>query len=126
MQERKNSVFGTISVAIVLFGLATLANSQTPTITVTVDRSKIAKGGKVEVTIKSSRDKSIQAVLLQPTIGVISLELHPDPTGASRTTINVDEKSPDGLYVIHAWTGPKEHPTAVGKASFRIGNIVAD
>ena len=126
MQERKNSVFGTISVAIVLFGLATLANSQTPTITVTVDRSKIAKGGKVEVTIKSSRDKSIQAVLLQPTIGVISLELHPGPTGASRTTINVDEKSPDGLYVIHAWTGPKEHPTAVGKASFRIGNIVAD
>jgi hypothetical protein len=126
MQKRKNSVFSVILAAIVLFGLATLANSQTPTISATADRSKIAKGDKVEITIKSSDRKPVQAVLLKPTLGTVPLELHADQSGVYRTAVNTDEKSPGGLYVIHAWTGPRERPTAVGKASFRVGNIVAD
>ncbi|HTK38337.1 MAG TPA: DUF4434 domain-containing protein [Pyrinomonadaceae bacterium] len=126
MQERKKCLFGLTSVVIVLLSLGAFANAQEPVISVTVDRQKIEKGDKVEVTIKSSDGAPVQAVLLKPTVGTAPLELHPDNARVCRTAINIDEKSPDGLYVVHAWTGPKEHPMTVGKASFRVGNIVAD
>lgn len=109
-------------IAVVVVCLTAIAKSQ-PAISVTVSKSKVAKGETVEVTITGAT----RAVLVKPTAGSVPLDLR---KGGKQNTylvkITIDQNSPAGLYVIHAWTGSMERPTAVGIASFRVGNIVAD
>jgi hypothetical protein len=40
--------------------------------------------------------------------------------------VSLPQGAPQGLYVIHAWTGDNEHPSAIGKASFLSGRLVGD
>jgi len=110
------------AIAVVVVCFAAIARSQ-PSISVTVSAPKVSKGETVVVTITGATE----AVLVKPTVGSVPLDLrNGEKPKTYRATVTVDQKSPAGLYVIHAWAGPKERPTAVGKASFRVGNIVAD
>ena len=110
------------AVALAVLCLTVVARSQ-QAISVAVDKSKAEKNETVEVTITGATE----AVLIKPTVGAEPLELRKgEKPNTYRATVAIDKNYPPGLYVIHAWSGSKEHPTAVGKASFRIGNIVAD
>ncbi len=95
-------------------------------IRVSVSRSKVQRGESVEITVKVQNKETVQASLLKPNIGAEDLNLQSGEDGVYRAKIDIKETAPDGLYVVHTWTGEKENPTAVGKASFRIGNIVQD
>jgi hypothetical protein len=97
-------------------------------IQVSVSQAKVKRGESVEVTIRTQSKEDIQASLLKPTIGVenLSLQKVAGREGVYRTAVETKENSPAGLYVVHVWTGDKTTPNAVGKASFRIGNIVQD
>ena len=113
------------ALAVLFLCLVAVARSQSPAISVTVDKSKPERGQTVQITI--TNPGAAEAVLLKPTVGVAPLELSKsDKPNAYTATVAIDENSPAGLYVVHAWSGPKDHPTAAGKASFRVGNIVAD
>ena len=97
-------------------------------IQVSVSQAKVKRGESVEVTIKTQSKKNIQASLLKPTIGVenLSLQKVAGQEGVYRTAVETKETAPSGVYIVHVWTGDKTTPAAVGKASFRIGNIVQD
>lgn len=95
-------------------------------IDVSVSRSKVRRGESVEITIKAQNKKAVRASLLKPTVGAEDLILQSGGDGVYHAKIDIKENATDGLYVVHTWTGEKENPTAVGKASFRVGNIVAD
>lgn len=111
---------------IVFFFGAITANAQTPNISVSVSRAKIERGQTVEITIKTMNKASVQASLLKPSIGVENLSLQKIEESVYQAKVESKADAPAGLYIVHVWTGEKENPTAVGKASFRIGNIVAD
>ena len=108
-----------------LFGVT---GTTAETINVSVNQAKIKRGEFVEVTVKTRSRENVRAALLKPTVGVedLSLQKIPGQEDAYRTTIKVAESTPDGLYVVHVWTGDKANPSTVGKASFRVGNLVAD
>jgi len=111
------------AIALLVTTLAAVATAQSSSISIAVNKQKVERGETVAVTVKGASE----AILLKPTVGAVSLELRKgNKPNAYTATIVVDENSPAGLYVIHAWNGSKDHPTAVGKASFRVGNIVAD
>lgn len=115
------------SIAAILLG-ALAAVAQTQAINVTVDQSKINRGGSVEVTIKTRRGEAVRASFLKPTVGAedMALQKIPGAEDIYRATIRTGQNAPAGMYVVHAWAGEKANPSAVGKASFRIGNIVQD
>jgi len=113
------------AIAVVFLCLAAVARSQSSEIWVAVDKLKPERGQTVKITITS--EDAIEAELLKPAVGVAPLELRRgDKPNTYAASVAIDQNSPAGLYVVHAWTGSKEHPTAVGKASFRVGNIIAD
>lgn len=115
------------SIAAILF-TATAAAAQNQTITVSVDQSKVNRGQSVEVTIKTRNKEAVRASLLKPAVGTEDLELQKiaGAEGTYRATIKIGQNEPDGMYVVHAWAGNPMNPTTVGKASFRVGNIVQD
>lgn len=116
----------TVFLIIAFFFGATAANAQTRNISLSVSRAKIERGQTVEITVKSTSKDLLQASLLKPSIGVENLSLQKIEAGVFRTEVEIKADAPAGLYVVHAWTGEKENPNAVAKASFRVGNIVAD
>jgi hypothetical protein len=65
---------------------------------------------------------------LQPTKGTTQLALQKLANGNSeyRTEIPLGMAAPEGIYVIHVWTGEAAKPSAVGKATFLLGRVVAD
>ena len=101
-------------------------------LSVSVSSRRVAPGTDVHVEIHSKTGRKdaipLQALLLKPTEGSEILLLRPlsGKEGVYRATFTVKENAPQGLYVIHAWTGDKMNPANIGKASFRVGNIVAD
>jgi len=101
------------------------APSQTNDLRVSVNRAKVERGQNVEIYI-SGRGAPVQAVLLTPNEGSRTLPLRPAADGSFAATIPISSSSSAGLYVVHAWIGERSNPTAVGKSSFRVGNIVAD
>lgn len=111
----------------ILSGAAVVA-AQTQSINVSVSQAKIKRGESVDVTIKAQSKGVVRASLLKPTIGGedLSLQKVEGQNDAYRATIKIGGHAPDGLYAVHVWTGDSANPTAVGKASFRIGNIVQD
>lgn len=70
----------------------------------------------------------MHAVLLKPSVGTEPLSLSPasKKIGLYSAVISLPTQVPQGLYVIHAWTGNDEHPLAVGKAAFLLGRLVGD
>ncbi|HUE82654.1 MAG TPA: DUF4434 domain-containing protein [Pyrinomonadaceae bacterium] len=100
------------------------------TINISLDRSRVVPGETVSFTLDSvGIDKSpINAVLLRPSAGATELTLQqvPNSPGTYRGQISLAADAPDGMYVIHAWTGEAENPRTVGKATFLLGQVVAD
>src|SRR5687768_11738278 len=103
------------------------AAPQQTAINVSLNRARPQRGETVEVTVQSdaSSSQSIHAVLLQPTKGTTELVLQ-KVSGGYRTEIPLGPQAPEGIYVIHVWAGEASNPSAVGKATFLLGRIVAD
>lgn len=105
------------------------AFQQNATIDVLLDRTRPQRGEIVEVTIRTSViNGSLNAVLLQPSKGIMKLDLKrlPDRGQSYKTVVPLGAKSPEGLYVVHVWSGDAAKPSAVGKATFLFGRVVAD
>lgn len=102
---------------------------QNTTIDVSLNRTRPQRGETVEVSVQrdASSSEPIHAVLLQPTRGTTELVLRQaSDRGGYRTEIPLGPQAPEGIYVIHVWTGQAASPSAVGKATFLLGRIVAD
>ncbi len=117
---------GIIFFIIVFFFGTTISCAQTTGINVSVDRAKVGRGQTVEITVRTAGGNTPNAGLLKPAVGVENLSLQKAEEGVYRAKVEVTRDAPAGLYVVHVWTGDKENPTSVGKASFRLGNIVQD
>lgn len=89
-----------------------------------VSKTKLKPGERVDISIRSNEQP--RAIILEPSAGSRELELTRNSDGVFRGRYDIRPGSPSGLYAIHAWTGERRKPTSVGKASFRVGNIVAD
>ncbi|PYX79163.1 MAG: hypothetical protein DMG70_28835 [Acidobacteria bacterium] len=97
---------------------------------VSVSQSRAEPGQTVSVGIsrvQTSRDP-VHAVMLKPSAGTESLLLHaiPNRRGSYSTSIVLPREAAQGLYVIRAWAGNEEHPSAIGKATFLLGRLVGD
>lgn len=121
---RKSIIFILIFTAF-LFGTI-ISNAQTSIINVSVSRAKVERGETVEIIVKTQSEETPKASLLKPTIGAEDLPLQKAEDGIYRGKFEIRNDAPDGLYIIHVWTGNKTNPSAVGKSSFRVGNIVQD
>ena len=110
-----------------LCAVTAVVRAQNGTIEVSVNHAKVPAGQSVEITIRSAGE-DVHAALLTPGVGTRDLVLSEvgSPKGTYFASVKVEKNAPEGLYVVHAWTGDMAKPTAVGKASFRTGNIVAD
>lgn len=95
-------------------------------IPVSVDRKRPQRGEVVEIEIQSAA--TVQAVLLTPTAGIKNLQLGRlrGRQSSYHAKVSIGGSDPDGLYVVHAWTGAAENPTSVGKATFLVGRVVTD
>ena len=115
-----------ILLLLVLLCGAIISNAQAQTINVSISEAKIKRGQTVEITVNAQSSETVRAFILKPSIGAENLSLQKSADGVYRARVETKEDFADGLYVVHAYTGEKENPSAVGKASFRIGNIVQD
>jgi hypothetical protein len=107
--------------------VASVASAQ-PTVSVSLNHSRVQRGDTVEITVQTSASQAVSAVLLTPSIGARDLSLkatgnHPE---TYRSEVVLSENAQEGMYVVHVWVGPAAHPTAVGKASFLLGRLVND
>jgi hypothetical protein len=121
------------AVALMLCAASIAVASQNDGLRVSVSHPKARRGETIEIRIQVHREHEfaespLRAVLLRPIAGIESLSLQrvrgqADVYGAE---IKIAENAPFGLYVVHAWTGEMTNPSAVGKATFLLGNLVAD
>jgi hypothetical protein len=100
---------------------------------VAVSQSRAEPGQTISIRITAAKDgkpsgEAVHAVLLRPSVGTESIALHPvsQRVGLYSADVLLPHGAPQGLYVIHAWTGNNEHPSAVGKASFLSGRLIGD
>jgi hypothetical protein len=126
------------SVLFMLFVLAlsasaTEASQSASTINVTLSQKKARRGEKVEITIQildgnRPSSEAVRAVLLRPTVGAeeLTLRASAEQPGVYRAEVIPGNDSPEGFYVVHAWAGEKNRPSAVGKASFLLGRLIND
>ncbi len=104
----------------------------TTSIDVSLNRNRPQRGETVEVTVQAPPDDAISsqpihALLLQPTIGTSEIILRKvSDRNAYRAAIPLGPQAPEGIYVVHVWTGESANPSAVGKATFLLGRVVAD
>ncbi|MEA1875235.1 MAG: alpha-amylase family protein, partial [Bacteroidota bacterium] len=54
------------------------------------------------------------------------LEKDQNKPGFYKGEVILSGDTPEGLYAVHAWTGNKNNPLAVGKSSFLVGKMVID
>src|SRR5689334_5514587 len=110
-----------------LCAMTAVVRAQNGVIDVSVNHAKVPIGQSVEITIRTAGE-DVHAVLLTPGAGSRELVLNETATqnGTYTASVRIEKNAPEGLYAVHAWTGAMAKPTAVGKASFRTGNIVAD
>ncbi len=120
-----------LQLAFVVFWTCLVAAASVPALAiqpkalkVSVSKAKAERGDRVEIVVTGG-DRTLGVVLLKPNVGPQVLELRPGGD-AMRAVFAIPANAATGLYAVHAWTGDRAKPTAVGKASFRVGNIVAD
>jgi hypothetical protein len=113
-------------------GVASAAPGNT-VINVSLSTSKLKPGETVKVkaqALEGGRPSSepVRAVLLTPTVGSGNLPLKPvsGQPGMYRGDVDPGRDAPEGMYVVHVWTGEPATPTAVGKATFLLGRLVND
>jgi uncharacterized protein DUF4434 len=116
-----------------LIAVASSASGASSVINVALDRSRVERGETVEIKVQITKDgrpssDRLRAVVLTPMIGIRTLPLTPifRQPGAYRTRFTLPRDASQGVYAIHAWTGPYSTPTAVGKGSFLLGRIIND
>ncbi|MGB7067984.1 MAG: DUF4434 domain-containing protein [Pyrinomonadaceae bacterium] len=112
--------------ALIVFSSSLAASTQSSSLTVTIDKAKVERGESIAITVHATGREDVRALVLRPTSGGLPLELRRKGSDEFTAIVEIGNDSPDGLYVIHAWSGDTSKPSAVGKASFRVGNIVAD
>ncbi len=103
-------------------------------IELTVSAARVSSGETVAVTIRlpiagRRAETPPNALLLTPSIGVETLQLHAvarSPSLIYTTNIHLPQSAPQGLYIVHAWTGDRNHPSRIGKATFLLGRVVGD
>ena len=93
-------------------------------LTVTVSQEKAEPGDRVEIVV-AGNFSAINALVLKPNEGTQSLQFQRRGYGM-HSVLDIPANAPTGLYVLHVWTGDRSKPSAIGKASFRVGNIIAD
>jgi len=98
-------------------------------IKVNVNPFRVQRGDTVKIEVELSKtNKTVQAVLLKPTIGTSELlleKVHGKP-GVYKAEVILDNEPPEGLYAVHVWTGGKEKPSAIGKTTFLYGKMIVD
>lgn len=92
-------------------------------ITVTSSHRRARPGDRVELRLTGAGE--IRASVLVPGEGARELPLERSADGAG-AVIALPEDAPEGLYLVHAWTGPRASPAAVGKRAFLVGRMVLD
>jgi hypothetical protein len=101
-------------------------------LSVSVSQRRVARGEHVQIVIAGSAGSPatgrIEAVLLQPRAGASSLALAavPGRAGAYSATVRVGADAASGSYIVHAWSGERLTPAALGKGVFLVGPIVTD
>jgi hypothetical protein len=125
-------IFGLLFLLVLTASLAHAASGSTA-INVTLNRTRAHRGDTVEITVQVIHGSApstdpVHAVLLQPLKGTMDLVLQKVLTGDGqyRAEIPLDMQAPEGMYVVHAWTGEAREPSAVGKATFLLGRLEAD
>ena len=99
---------------------------QSNVLNVTVSRARAKPGDRVEIVVAGNFE-AVNALVLKPNEGTQSLQLQRQRRAdGMHSNFDIPATAPTGLYVVHVWTGDRSKPSAVGKASFRVGNIVAD
>ena len=132
MLPKSLSLLGFLAVLLLAYVIAEAA-PEGNAIKISLNRAKVQRGETVEVKLQvlkggaPSRD-TVRVALLKPTVGVE--ELAPkavgDSPGMYRAEVTLAENAPEGLYVVHAWTGEQLNPSAVGKATFLLGKLTTD
>jgi hypothetical protein len=109
------------------------ASSENTSLKVSLDRIRPQRGEMVQVRVQVIRDDSsssgpVQAILLIPKSGPTKLRLKvvPGEPGVYLAEVALPGDAAEGFYVVHAWTGEQSKPSAVGKATFLLGRLVAD
>ena len=115
-------------IVLVLAPTTPSATSSAGSISVSVSSNKVKPGETVEIRVRHLRGEIVRAALLTPTVGAQALSLEPvmAQPGSYRGEVVLRNNAPQGMYVVHAWTGEASRPTAVGKASFLLGRLVND
>ncbi|MBA3231255.1 MAG: DUF4434 domain-containing protein [Acidobacteria bacterium] len=93
-------------------------------IAVTASHRRAQPGDRIEVTFAGTGE--IRAVLVVPGGGTRDLTVERRASGGARTLLDLPQDAAEGLYIVHAWRGPRAAPAAVGKRSFLVGRIVVD
>jgi hypothetical protein len=104
------------------------------TIAVSINRAEAQSGDTVGITLRLDHDgipsatEVPHAVMLTPGTGTgeVTLTRDSQASGTYHADVVLGNQAPEGLYIVHAWTGDPENPSAVGKGSFRSGAIVGD
>src|SRR5687767_4356613 len=118
-------------IALILLVLAPMASSAAPSdgvINVSLSSSRPKPGETVEIRVQTSKNDPVYAVLLTPFVGSRSLSLVPVPAqrGGYRSTVVLPAAPPQGMYVVHVWTGGPANPTSVGRGTFLVGRLIND
>ncbi len=114
---------------VIIFMTFTSCTQKDITIKVNVNAFKVHRGDTVKIEVELSKAKKpVQAVLLKPTIGnsELLLEKVQGKPDVFKAEVILDNKAPEGLYSVHVWTGDKEKPSAIGKATFLLGKMIVD
>jgi hypothetical protein len=92
-------------------------------LSVTLSHRRARAGDRVQVVVAGRADA--RAVLLVPGKGVRELAFG---AGAEprRAWVTLPTDAAEGLYVVHAWSGDRHRPSAVGKGAFLVGRMVLD
>ena len=120
---------GNITALVILLGIVPVlvsAATAVDVINVSLSSSRVKAGETVQIRVPSIKSGAVRAVLLKPTVGTEPLNLKPVASDEYRGEVHLSSDAPEGLYVIHVWTGESSNPSSVGKASFLSGRIIND
>jgi len=115
-------------IVLVLAPTTLSATSSADVLGVSVSSSRVEPGETVEIRVRHLKGDPVRAALLTPTVGAQPLSLEPvaSQPGLLRGEMVLRNNAPEGMYVVHAWTGSQANPTSVGKGTFLLGRLVND